>query len=87
MPHHKDLWESIVKKHNLNDIPFDKLVQWEFADNTLSTPGDQYSDTTKLRKDGFEGQKMYTEEVFHRWFKELADMHVIPNYPAMQKSA
>ncbi len=33
-----------------------QLVQWEFADNTLSTPGDQFSDTTKLRKAGFEGQ-------------------------------
>ncbi len=29
---------------------------------------------------------MYTEDVFHRWFKELADMRIIPNYPAMQKS-
>ena len=31
-------------------------------------------------------QKMYTEEVFHRWFNELAKMKIIPDYPAKQKS-
>ncbi len=25
MPHHKELWASIVKKHNLKDIPFEKV--------------------------------------------------------------
>ncbi len=25
MPHHKDLWASIVKRHNLKDIPFEKV--------------------------------------------------------------
>ena len=33
-----------------------QLVQWEFADATLSPPGDQFADTNKLRKAGFEGQ-------------------------------
>ena len=26
MPHHKDLWASIVKKYNLKDIPFEKVL-------------------------------------------------------------
>lgn len=30
-------------------------------------------------------RNMYTEEVFHRWFNELAKMCIIPDYPAMEK--
>ena len=26
MPHHKDLWASIIKKYNLKDIPFEKVL-------------------------------------------------------------
>lgn len=25
MPHHKDTWASIIKKHGLKDIPFEKV--------------------------------------------------------------
>ncbi|KAK9904110.1 hypothetical protein WJX75_004775 [Coccomyxa subellipsoidea] len=87
MPHHKDLWASIVKKYDLKDIPFEKLVRWDFAEATLNAPSDEFGDATKLRKAGFEGQKMYTEEVFHRWFKELAKMRIIPDYPNLDKKS
>jgi hypothetical protein len=30
---------------------------------------------------------MYTEEVFHRWFKELAKMRIIPDYPNLDKKS
>jgi hypothetical protein len=26
MPHHKDHWASIVEKHGLKDIPFEKVI-------------------------------------------------------------
>ncbi|BDA45726.1 3-oxo-Delta(4,5)-steroid 5-beta-reductase [Coccomyxa sp. Obi] len=80
MPHHKDTWASIIKKHGLKDIPFEKMAQWEFADAIFSVPSDGFGDVTKLRKAGYEKHRLYTEEVFIHKLDTLADMKVIPRY-------
>ncbi|CAL8470695.1 g10237 [Coccomyxa elongata] len=80
MPHHKDTWMSIIKKHGLRDIPFEKVAQWEFADAMFSIPSDEFGDVTKLRKAGYEKLRLYTEEVFMHKLDTLADMKVIPRY-------
>ncbi|EIE22698.1 hypothetical protein COCSUDRAFT_63836 [Coccomyxa subellipsoidea C-169] len=80
MPHHKDLWAFIVKKHNLKDIPFKKLAQWEFADAMFTVPSDEFGDVNKLRKAGYDKQRLYTEEVVLHKLDYLAKMKVIPKY-------
>ncbi|KAK9904280.1 hypothetical protein WJX75_008293 [Coccomyxa subellipsoidea] len=80
MPHHKDHWASIVEKHGLKDIPFEKVAQWEFADAMFSVPSDEFGDVAKLRKAGYDKQKLYTEEVFLHKFDTLAKMKIIPPY-------
>ncbi|CAK0785352.1 hypothetical protein CVIRNUC_008559 [Coccomyxa viridis] len=87
MPKHEKTWKQIREKYALKDIPYDKLAQAEFAEMLVNIPQDAFTDVTKLRKAGFDGQKLWTRDVYVKWLNELAKQKIIPDYPALRKEA
>ena len=71
------LWKSIVAKYGLQDIPYDALVAWPFADYVFATNWDVMTDTLKIRLAGFH-EAVRSEEMFLRMFQEFRDARVIP---------
>ena len=71
------LWTSIVAKNGLQDIPYDALVAWPFADYVFGTDWDVMTDTLKIRLAGFH-EAVRSEEMFLRMFQEFRDARVIP---------
>ena len=71
------LWSAMVKKYGLQDIPYDQLVAWPFADYVFGTDWDVMTDTLKIRQAGFH-DSVRSEEMFLRIFQEFRDMKVIP---------
>lgn len=72
-----DLWAGIVKKYSLQDIPYNKLVAWNFADFIFSSGFDNVSSTIKVRKAGFDGC-IDSEDMFRTFFEQLRAEKVIP---------
>jgi nucleoside-diphosphate-sugar epimerase len=84
LPEHADVWDRIIKKHNLRPIPMSKLVgeshhyaDFIFAFGTSAEGSAVLVSTTKLRQAGF-GDCVDTEVMFTTWLKRLADRGVIP---------
>ncbi|MBT3791318.1 MAG: SDR family oxidoreductase [Alphaproteobacteria bacterium] len=71
------LWASMVKKYGLQDIAWEDLVAWPFADYVFGTDWDVMTDTLKIRQAGFH-DSVRSEEMFLRLFQEFRDMKVIP---------
>jgi len=71
------LWADMVKKYGLQDIAYDQLVAWPFADYVFGTDWDVMTDTLKIRQAGFH-DSVRSEEMFLRIFQEFRDMKVIP---------
>jgi len=71
------LWTEMVKKYGLQDIAYDQLVAWPFADYVFGTDWDVMTDTLKIRQAGFH-DSVRSEEMFLRIFQEFRDMKVIP---------
>ena len=74
-----DLWKNIVEKYNLSDLPYEKVVSWDFADFIFNSGFDNVSGTIKARKAGFQ-DCIDTEEMFQNFFNELRENKVIPTY-------
>jgi nucleoside-diphosphate-sugar epimerase len=49
----KPVWERMVEQHGLQQIPWEQLVAWPFADYVFGTDWDVISSLTKLRQHGF----------------------------------
>jgi len=47
------LWSELVREHGLRDMPYDRLVKWEFGDFVFNTGFDMISDMGKIRRAGF----------------------------------
>lgn len=84
LPAHAEVWDRIVKKHNLRPIPMAKLVgeSHHYADFIFAFGAGEAAQavlvsTTKLRQAGF-GDCVDTEVMFRTWLKRLADRGVIP---------
>ncbi|MHA2787640.1 SDR family oxidoreductase [Corynebacterium sp. S7] len=55
MPSYAGLWDEIVKRHGLREVPWNRVVDWNFADMIWNSEWDNISSTIKLRKAGFDG--------------------------------
>ncbi|CAL5225443.1 g8261 [Coccomyxa viridis] len=86
-PAQEALWKQTQKKHSLKDTKLEKLTNPPFADFAFNLPLDSFADVTKLRKAGFNGQKLWTEENYIRYLDELATRNIIPNYPKLRGEA
>ncbi|TWT01570.1 SDR family oxidoreductase [Planomicrobium sp. CPCC 101079] len=71
------LWQQMVEKYDLQDIPYQKLALWGFGDFIFNCDYDVMSDTTKLRKFGFL-EFVDTEEMFLKLFTEFQESNVLP---------
>jgi nucleoside-diphosphate-sugar epimerase len=84
MPEHADVWDRIIRKHNLKPIPMAKLcgeshhyADFIFAFGSAESTSAVLVSTIKLRQAGF-GDCVDTEVMFKTWLRRLAERGVIP---------
>jgi nucleoside-diphosphate-sugar epimerase len=71
------LWQSMVAKYGLKNIPYEHLVSWPFADFIFNSGFDNISSTIKARRAGFH-ECIDTEEMFRGFFARLRQEKAIP---------
>jgi nucleoside-diphosphate-sugar epimerase len=71
------LWDSLIAKHGLQPIPYEKIVSWAFGDFIFNSGFDNISSTIKARRAGFHAC-IDTEEMFEALFRRLREDRVIP---------
>jgi nucleoside-diphosphate-sugar epimerase len=71
------LWDEIVRKHDLQPIPYSQLVSWAFGDFIFNSGFDNISSTIKARRAGFH-DCIDTEDMFRLFFDRLRRDRVIP---------
>ncbi|WP_263359103.1 SDR family oxidoreductase [Acidicapsa ligni] len=71
------LWDTIVKKHGLQPIPYDQIVNWGFGDFAFRQDFDNVSSTVKVRQAGF-ADCMDSETMFSTFFEGLRSANLIP---------
>jgi len=72
------VWESIVRKHNLQPLRYEHVASWPFADAILRLMEfDNITSTIKARRAGFH-DCIDTEEMFESFFSKLRQDRVIP---------
>ena len=72
-----NVWEKLVKKHDLLPIPFAELVPWKYGNLVFGQEFDIISSTTKARQFGF-SEIQDSEKMFLRHFDELRRNRIIP---------
>ncbi len=72
------LWGELVQEHELQDIPWDQLVGWNYGAFVFTPEFDIISSTTKARRFGFH-DVVDSREMFLRQFDELREARVIPS--------
>lgn len=84
LPAKADVWDRIVQKHGLRNIPMSELVgeshhyaDFCFAYGADSPPPAAFVSTVKIKQAGF--TEVYnTEETFTYWLQKLIDRKVLP---------
>jgi nucleoside-diphosphate-sugar epimerase len=71
------VWERIVRKHGLRELPYQQVAAWGFGDFVFASDFDIISDTGKIRRLGFT-ETLDSEEMFVRLFEEFRAERVIP---------
>ena len=71
------VWDAIVKKHDLQPIPYEQIVAWPFGDFIFHTEFDNITSTIKARRAGFH-DSIDTEDMFSEFFQKLRAMNVLP---------
>jgi nucleoside-diphosphate-sugar epimerase len=71
------LWDAIVRKHNLQAIPYDQIAAWAFGDFIFTSEFDNITSTIKARRAGFH-DCIDTEEMYRTFFESLREKSVIP---------
>jgi nucleoside-diphosphate-sugar epimerase len=71
------LWQSLVKEHNLQPIPYEQLVGWNYGNFVFTPEFDIISSTTKAKRYGF-SEVQDSQGMFLRHFDELRANRVIP---------
>jgi nucleoside-diphosphate-sugar epimerase len=71
------LWEALVKKHDLQPIPYKQLVRWDYGNFVFRPEFDIISSTIKAKQYGF-AEVQDSQEMFLRHFDELRAKRVIP---------
>ena len=71
------LWNEIVRKHDLINIPFAEAAHWGYANYAFAPTYDVLLDNTKARKYGFQ-EFVDSEEMFIRIFNDFRRRRFIP---------
>ncbi|MCQ2001330.1 SDR family oxidoreductase [Arthrobacter zhaoxinii] len=77
MPQYRALWEQMTERYGLEQIPYEDLVRWEFADFIFRSEFDNVSSTIKARQAGFT-DCLDSEDRFLELFDRLAQQRIIP---------
>lgn len=71
------MWDSIVKKHSLQQIPYEQFVSWGYGDFAFRQDFDNVSNTVKVRQAGFH-DCIDSEEMFAAYFKQMREKRLLP---------
>lgn len=72
------VWQTIVSKHGLQDIPLKKLASWWHSDADLGRDLECFTDMTNSRSLGFDNYQS-TRSSFYDVFDELRERQIIPS--------
>jgi nucleoside-diphosphate-sugar epimerase len=73
----RPLWDAIVRKYNLQAIPYDQIASWAFGDFIFNSEFDNISSTIKARRAGFH-DCIDTEDMFTNFFADLRERRILP---------
>jgi len=71
------LWERIVARHGLQDVPLSRVALWEYGDYVFAPKWDIMSSMDKARRLGF-AERVDTPEMFTRLFGAYRAQRIIP---------
>jgi nucleoside-diphosphate-sugar epimerase len=71
------VWDAIVRKYDLQPIPYEQVASWAFGDAIFHMKFDNITSTIKARRAGFH-DCIDTEEMFTAFFDDLRRRKVIP---------
>jgi nucleoside-diphosphate-sugar epimerase len=71
------VWDEIVRRYNLQPIPYRDIARWEFGDFIFHSGFDNISSTIKARRAGFH-DCTDTEDMFREFFDQLRRERVLP---------
>lgn len=71
------LWQTLVERHGLRDIPWDRLVAWPFVDAWFNMGCDMVQSTIKIRRAGFNGC-IDTHDGLVAALERLREQRVVP---------
>ncbi|WP_460045076.1 SDR family oxidoreductase [Pseudomonas sp. S2_H01] len=77
MPDQAEAWLGLVKKHGLDTLRYDRLVNWGFGDFVFNIQQDLLSDMGKIRRAGFT-EPMNTESALLDMIQSLKTQRVLP---------
>jgi len=72
-----EIWDQVVKKHNLKQYKLQDLVTWDFFHQTLSREFDELTLVQKVVRAGFHEQ-INTETMYVNFFDGLKNSRIIP---------
>ncbi|MCW3464537.1 hypothetical protein OL444_13890 [Chitinophaga sp. PC15] len=72
------VWKAIIAKHDLQDIPFERLVQWHFGDAIFGVKHDAFFDVNKARRYGFADMQGNSVALMLTTFRQLQENRLIP---------
>ncbi|EFN56698.1 hypothetical protein CHLNCDRAFT_21968 [Chlorella variabilis] len=73
-----EVWAALVKKHGLQDTPYNQLATWQFVDFVFTYPASWFSTVNKLRRTGFHAMCIDSDAMFASLFQRLREEKVIP---------
>ena len=71
------MWDAIVKREELQPIPYEQVVSWGFGDFVLGQGLDNVSSTIKVRQADFQ-ECLDSEAMFAGLFERLRKMRLLP---------
>jgi len=74
-----DVWNRVVKKHRLQHLDLDRLVTWQFLQDTLSRNWDELTLCNKAYSFGF-NKRMDTARCLYDFFDGLQNVKIIPTF-------
>lgn len=72
-----ELWDEMVRRHDLAATPYSDVSSWQFGDFVFAWDYDVIADTSKSRRAGFH-EYVDTEAMFLRIFQDMRDQRLIP---------
>jgi nucleoside-diphosphate-sugar epimerase len=75
------MWDAIVKRENLQPVPYEQIVAWGYGDFAFRQDFDNVSNTIKVRQAGFH-DCIDSETMFSEIFGKLREMRILPRIRA-----